>query len=40
MSEENKLGNRVKKYRENLELTREQLALNSGLETSYIVDVE
>ena len=40
MSEENKLGNRVKKYRENLGLTREQLALNSGLETSYIVDVE
>ena len=40
MSEENKLGNRVRKYRENLELTREQLAVNSGLEASYIVDVE
>ena len=40
MSEENKLGNRVRKYRENLELTREQLAVNSGLEASYIADVE
>lgn len=40
MTEENKVGMRVAKYRENLGLTQEQLAVNSGLDASYIADVE
>ncbi len=34
------LGKRVKKYRENLGLSQEQLASNTGLTESYIQDVE
>ncbi|MBP3386379.1 MAG: cupin domain-containing protein [Candidatus Methanomethylophilaceae archaeon] len=40
MADTNKLGKRVKKYREGLGLTQEQLATNSGLEAEYIADVE
>ena len=40
MADTNKLGKRVTKYREQLGLTQEQLAVNSGLALSYIVDVE
>ena len=40
MADTNKLGQRVTKYREQLGLTQEQLAVNSGLALSYIVDVE
>ena len=35
-----KLGKRVKKYREQLGLSQEQLATNSGLELSSISDIE
>ncbi len=40
MSDTNKVGKRVKKYREQLGLTQEQLAVNSSLELSFIKDVE
>jgi len=40
MAGENKLGKRVTKYREQLGLTQEQLAINSGLELSLIGDIE
>ncbi|MBO4798779.1 MAG: cupin domain-containing protein [Candidatus Methanomethylophilaceae archaeon] len=40
MAEANKLGVRVSKYREQLGLTQEQLAVNSGLELALIKDVE
>lgn len=40
MTVENKLGLRVAKYRENLGLSQEQLAVNSGVDESYIEDVE
>lgn len=37
---ENKLGKRVSKYREQLGLSQEQLAVNSGLELALIKDIE
>ena len=40
MTDANKLGKRVAKYREGLELTQEQLATNAGLDVGYIKDVE
>ena len=40
MADTNKLGKRVKKYREGLGLTQEQLATNSGLDVGYLNDVE
>ncbi len=40
MTDMNKLGKRVQKYREGLGLTQEQLATNSGLKVEYLVDVE
>ena len=40
MADTNKLGKRVKKYRESLGLTQEQLATNSGLDVGYLNDVE
>ena len=40
MTDTNKLGKRVAKYREGLELTQEQLATNAGLDVGYIRDVE
>ncbi len=40
MTDMNKLGQRVTKYRENLGLTIEQLATNSGLSPAYLSDVE
>ncbi len=40
MADTNKLGKRVKKYREDLGLTQEQLATNSGLDVGYLNDVE
>ena len=40
MDNTGKLGSRVKKYRESLELTREQLAANTGLSIKFIEDVE
>lgn len=40
MADTNKLGKRVKKYREELGLTQEELATNSGLEVGYIADLE
>ena len=36
MTDTNKLGKRVAKYREGLELTQEQLATNAGLDVGYI----
>lgn len=35
-----KLGSRIRKYREKLGLTQEQLALNAGLDASFLDDVE
>ncbi|MFA6802909.1 MAG: cupin domain-containing protein [Candidatus Methanomethylophilaceae archaeon] len=40
MADTNKLGKRVSKYREQLGLTQEQLAVNSGLELVFVQDVE
>ena len=40
MAEDNKLGKRICKYREKLELTQEQLAVNSGLTLEAIRDYE
>lgn len=40
MADTSKLGKRVKKYREMLGLTQEQLAVNSGLDVGYVADVE
>ncbi|MDD3128691.1 MAG: helix-turn-helix transcriptional regulator, partial [Candidatus Methanomethylophilaceae archaeon] len=40
MDNTGKLGLRVKKYREGLDLTREQLSANTGLSTKFIEDVE
>lgn len=40
MTDTSKLGMRVRKYRETLGLTQEQLATNSGLDVGYIADVE
>ena len=40
MSTEGKLGARIRKYREQLGLSQEQLAVNSGLDLSLVVDVE
>ena len=37
---ENKLGSRIRKYREQLGLTQEQLARNAGFETDFIKEVE
>lgn len=37
---EGKLGARIRKYREQLGLTQEQLALNAGLSTGFVSDVE
>ncbi len=39
MAEANKLGRRVSKYREQLELTQEQLAVNSGLDLALILSL-
>lgn len=40
MADMNKVGKRVKKYREHLGLTQEQLAINSSLDLTFIKDVE
>jgi len=40
MADTNKLGKRVSRYREQLGLTQEQLAVNSGLDLAFIQDVE
>lgn len=40
MADTDKLGTRVKKYRENLELTQEQLAANSSMQVEEIIDIE
>ncbi|MBQ7701373.1 MAG: helix-turn-helix transcriptional regulator [Candidatus Methanomethylophilaceae archaeon] len=40
MADTNKLGKRVKKYREHLGLTQEQLAANTGLDPEFIKDIE
>jgi transcriptional regulator with XRE-family HTH domain len=40
MTDTNKLGKRVSKYREQLGLSQEQLAVNSGLDVRFISDVE
>jgi transcriptional regulator with XRE-family HTH domain len=40
MSDTNKVGKRVKKYREQLGLTQEQLAVNASLDLAFIKDVE
>lgn len=40
MADMNKVGKRVKKYREHLGLTQEQLAVNSSLDLTFIKDVE
>ncbi len=40
MTDANKVGKRVKKYREHLGLTQEQLAVNSSLDLAFIKDVE
>ena len=40
MTDANKLGKRVSKYREQLGLTQEQLAVNAGLDLAYLQDVE
>ena len=40
MADMNKVGKRVKKYREHLGLTQEHLAVNSSLDLTFIKDVE
>ncbi len=40
MADMNKVGKRVKKYREHLGLTQEQLAVNSSLDLTFIKDIE
>ena len=40
MADMNKVGKRVKKYREHLGLAQEQLAVNSSLDLTFIKDVE
>ena len=40
MADMNKVGKRVKKYREHLGLTQEQLAVNSSLDLTFIKDAE
>ena len=40
MADTNKLGKRVIKYREQLGLTQEELAVNAGWELTYLQDVE
>jgi transcriptional regulator with XRE-family HTH domain len=40
MTDTNKLGKRVTKYREQLGLTQEQLAVNAGLGVDFIKDIE
>ena len=40
MADTDKLGTRVKKYRENLGLTTEQLAVNSSMQQHIIEDIE
>lgn len=40
MTTEGKLGSRIRKYRERLGLTQEQLALNAGLTAAFLDDVE
>jgi transcriptional regulator with XRE-family HTH domain len=40
MANTDKLGSRVRKYREGLVLTQEQLAANTGLSAKFIRDVE
>ena len=40
MTTEGKLGTRIRKYREKLGLTQEQLALNAGLKPEFLDDVE
>lgn len=40
MTDTNKLGKRVSKYREQLGLSQEQLAVNAGLSLDFIKDVE
>lgn len=40
MADTKKLGKRVRKYREQLGLTRAQLAVNSGLGEAFVSDVE
>ncbi|MBQ3735921.1 MAG: helix-turn-helix transcriptional regulator [Candidatus Methanomethylophilaceae archaeon] len=40
MTTEGKLGTRIRKYREKLGLTQEQLALNAGLDAAFLADVE
>ena len=40
MTTEGKLGSRIRRYREKLGLTQEQLALNAGLDAAFLADVE
>ena len=40
MPTEGKLGTRIRKYREQLGLTQEQLAVNAGLDVGFLADVE
>lgn len=40
MTDTKKLGRRVSKYREQLGLSQEQLAVNSGLDVDFIRDIE
>ena len=40
MTDTNKLGKRVTKYREHLGLTQEQLAANTALDLEFIKDIE
>lgn len=40
MTTEGKLGARIRKYREQLGLTREQLAVNAGLDAGFLEDIE
>ena len=40
MTDTNKLGKRVKKYREKLGLSQEQLASNTALSLAFIKDIE
>ena len=40
MTTEGKLGTRIRRYREKLGLTQEQLALNAGIDAAFLADIE
>ena len=40
MTTEGKLGTRIRRYREKLGLSQEQLALNAGLDAAFLADIE